>query len=71
MEHIGMTIGIMVFFMQLGFAVGPPVLGHMADAAGNYSFGLTVCGSLAFLAALTLLTVKPRFWTSPSQRPRE
>ena len=63
-----MTIGIMALFMQLGFAVGPTVLGRMA---GNYSFGLTVYGSLAFLAALTLATVKPRFWTPPSQRTQE
>ncbi len=71
MEHIGMTIGIMALFMQLGFAVGPPVLGRFADATGNYSFGLTVYGSLAILAALTLVTVKPRYWTPPSRRPRE
>ena len=66
-----MTIGIMALFIQLGFAVGPPVFGRMADTAGNYSFGLTVYGSLAILAALTLVTVKPRFWTPPSQRTQE
>jgi MFS family permease len=71
MEHIGMTIGIMALFMQLGFAVGPPVLGRMADVAGNYSFGLMVYGSLAVLAALTLVSVKPRFWTPPSRRAAE
>jgi MFS family permease len=68
MEYIGMTIGIMALFMQLGFAVGPPVLGRMADVAGNYSFGLTVFGGLAIAAALTLVTVKPRFWTPPAER---
>lgn len=66
-----MTIGIMALIMRPGFAAGPAVLGAMAEAAGNYSFGLTVYGSMAILAALTLVTVKPRFWTPPSRRPQE
>lgn len=67
MGHIGMTIGIMVLFMQLGFAVGLPAAGCMADTVGNYSFGLTVYGRPAILAALTLVIVKPGLRTPPSQ----
>jgi len=66
MQHFGLTMGIMSLFMQLGFAFGPPVLGRMADAAGNYTSGLVVYGTVALLASLTLLPVKPRFWSPPS-----
>lgn len=66
MQHFGLTVGVMSVFMQLGFAAGPPVLGHMADAAGNYTTGLVVYGLIALLAALTLLPVKPRFWKPPA-----
>lgn len=65
MQHFGLTVGVMSVFMQLGFAAGPPVLGRMADVAGNYTTGLVVYGLVALLAALTLLPVKPRFWTPP------
>jgi MFS family permease len=68
MQHFGLTMGIMSLFMQLGFAVGPPVLGRMADAAGNYTSGLVVYGTIALLASLTLLPVKPRYWTPPGER---
>jgi predicted MFS family arabinose efflux permease len=69
MQHIGLTIGIMALFMQLGFAVGPPILGRMADSTGNYTTGFLAYGSLAIVAALTLVTVKPRYWTPPNERP--
>lgn len=67
MQHFGLTMGIMSLFMQLGFAVGPPILGRMADAAGNYTTGLIVYGVIAMLASLTLLPVKPRYWTPPGK----
>ena len=67
MQHLGLTMGIMSLFMQLGFAAGPPILGRMADATGNYTMGLIVYGIIALLASLTLFSVKPRFWTPPDQ----
>jgi MFS family permease len=68
MQHFGLTVGVMSVFMQLGFAAGPPILGRMADAGGSYTTGLIVYGIIAFVAALTLLPVKPRFWTPPQDR---
>lgn len=68
MQHFGLTVGVMSVFMQLGFAAGPPILGRMADANGNYTTGLMIYGLIALLAALTLLPVKPRFWTPPKER---
>lgn len=54
--------------MQPGLAVGPPVLSRMGDTARDYSFSLLVYGSLAIVAALALIKVKPRFWTPPQRR---
>jgi MFS family permease len=66
MERIGMTMGIMAVCVNLGFAVGPPVLGWFADTFGNFTIGMIVYGCIGCLAALTLLPIKPRYWKSPS-----
>ncbi len=68
MERIGMTMGIMAVCVNLGFAVGPPVLGWFADSFGNFTIGIIVYASLAGIATLTLLPLKPRYWTSPAER---
>lgn len=68
MENIGMTMGIMEVCVNLGFAVGPPVLGWFADTFGNFTIGLVVYGLIGCVAASTLLPIKPRYWTSPAER---
>jgi MFS family permease len=72
MERIGLTMGIMAVCVNLGFAVGPPVFGLLADIYGSFSVGMLIYGIIASVATLTLLPIKPRFWTSPAERePRE
>ena len=68
MERIGMTMGIMAVCVNLGFAVGPPVFGWLADTYGSFSVGIIVYGCIASVATLTLLPIKPRFWKSPAER---
>jgi OFA family oxalate/formate antiporter-like MFS transporter len=70
-RNLGMTIGLVSVAVNLGFAVGPPVLGYFYDVNGNYTMGMTVFGLVAILGAVILLPVKPRFWTPPSQRKQE
>jgi OFA family oxalate/formate antiporter-like MFS transporter len=69
-ERIGMTIGIMSVFVNLGFAAGPPVFGWLADQYGSFGPGMVAFGTLAAGATLTLWWVKPRYWTPPSERDR-
>lgn len=68
MERIGMTMGVMAVCVNLGFAAGPPLLGWFADTYGNFTIGMIVYGCLAGVASLTLLPLKPRYWTSPAAR---
>lgn len=70
MERIGLTMGIMAVCVNLGFAVGPPLFGLLADLTGSFSAGMAVYGVVASVATLTLLPIKPRFWTSPAERKR-
>lgn len=70
MERIGLTMGILAVCVNLGFAVGPPVFGLLADIYGNFSVGMLIYGAIASVATLTLLPIKPRFWTSPAERRR-
>jgi MFS family permease len=71
MERIGLTIGIMSVAVNLGFAAGPPVFGLLADIYGNFTVGIIAFGTVAAVATLTLLPIKPRFWTSPAARRRQ
>lgn len=68
-RNLGMTIGIVSVFINLGFAAGPPLLGWFADVNGNFTLGLLLFSAAAFVSMLLLVPVKPRFWTPPGRRP--
>lgn len=61
-ERFGLTMGILTLFVNLGFAVGPPLMGRMADQSGSYESGMMLYGFVALVAALMLMPVKPRYW---------
>lgn len=67
-RNLGMTIGIVSVFVNLGFAAGPPLLGYLYDINGNYTFGFVLYSGIAILAGLFLLPLKPRYWTPPGKR---
>ena len=61
-ERFGLTMGILTLFVNLGFAVGPPLMGRMADLTGSYESGMMLYGFVALVAGLILMPVKPRYW---------
>lgn len=67
-RNLGMTIGLVAVAVNLGFAVGPPLLGILYDMNGNYTVGFIVYGFVAMLGGIMLLPIKPRFWIPPSKR---
>lgn len=67
-RNLGMTIGIVSVFVNLGFAAGPPLLGWLYDINGNYTMGFIIYSGVAILACCLLLPLKPRYWTPPSKR---
>src|SRR5690606_18300399 len=67
-RNLGMTIGVISVFINLGFAAGPPLLGYFADINGNFTLGIMVYVGLALLGTLLLVPVKPRYWIPPSKR---
>ena len=67
-RNLGMTIGIVSVFVNLGFAAGPPLLGWLYDINGNYTMGFVIYSGVAMLACGLLLPLKPRYWTPPSKR---
>ncbi|MEY4640334.1 MAG: hypothetical protein RLZZ227_328 [Pseudomonadota bacterium] len=67
-RNLGLTIGLVSVAVNLGFAVGPPVLGYLYDLNGDYTWGMIIFGGVAMLGAVMLLPIKPRFWTPPSRR---
>lgn len=72
MERIGLTIGIMSVCVNLGYAVGPPLLGLLADLnGGSFVNGMLLYGAIAAVATLTLVRVVPRHWVPPAERRRQ
>ena len=67
-RNLGMTIGIVSVFVNLGFAAGPPLLGWLYDINGNYTLGFVIYSGVAILACFLLMPLKPRYWTPPSKR---
>jgi len=67
-RNLGMTIGIVSVFVNLGFAAGPPMLGWLYDLNGNYTMGFVIYSGVAILACCLLLPLKPRYWSPPSKR---
>jgi MFS family permease len=70
-RNLGMTIGIVSVFVNLGFAAGPPILGWLYDLNGNYTMGFVIYSGVAFLACGLLLPLKPRYWTPPGKKHQE
>jgi MFS family permease len=67
-KNLGMTIGVISVFINLGFAAGPPLLGLFADINGNFTLGLIVYGIVAAVGVALLVPVKPRYWRPPAER---
>ncbi len=67
-KNIGLNIGILAVFMNLGFAAGPPVLARFADIQGTYYTGFIVYAVIALVAAAFLIPIRPRFWEPPAKK---
>ena len=67
-QYLGMTMGFMSVFINLGYAVGPALMGYMVDATGSFTPAFILYAVVAFIAGVLMFAVKPRFWTPPAQR---
>jgi MFS family permease len=67
-QYLGLTMGFMSVFINLGYAVGPVLMGYLVDTYGSFKPVFVAYAMVAFMAAILMLWVKPRFWIPPSQR---
>lgn len=67
LRNIGILLGIFTAAVNLGFAVGPPVVARLYAVTGSYAVPFAACSALAVIAALTLLPLKPKYWLSRSE----
>ncbi len=71
-QYLGMTMGFMSVFVNLGFATGPVVMGWMVDMYGSFTPSLVLYAIVSFVAAALMLPIKPKYWTPPGKRkPRD
>ncbi len=66
-RNIGLNMGIMAVFMNLGFAVGPPLLARFADVQGSLTNGFILYMAITLVAVAMLLPIRPRFWEPPER----
>ena len=67
-QYLGMTMGFMSVFINLGFAVGPPVMGLMADLLGSFAASFVVYALVSFAAVILMAPIKPNYWVPPKKR---
>ncbi len=63
-----MLIGFFTAAVNLGFALGPPVIARMHAAFGSYLVPFAVCAALAVVAATVLLALEPAWWLDQRRR---
>ncbi len=68
LANIGMLIGFFTAAVNLGFALGPPVIARMHAAFGSYLVPFAVCAALAVVAATVLLALEPAWWLDQRRR---
>lgn len=73
-RNLGLIIGIFTAFLNLGFAVGPWIMGRIFTVFGDYHFGFILFSALALVAVLMIRMVTPHAWlarkaTSPQDAP--
>jgi OFA family oxalate/formate antiporter-like MFS transporter len=67
-QNLGRTIGIFTAILQLGFALGPWLMGWMHDNSGSYTQAFILFAVLSVVAGLCLLRVTPDYWQSRVRR---
>jgi MFS family permease len=67
-ENLGLNLGLFTLVINLGYAVGPPVLAGFADRTGSYVMGFSVALVVAMVATLLLVPVRPRYFTPPRRK---
>jgi MFS family permease len=68
LSNIGILIGIYTAAVNIGFALGPPVVARLHAETGSYTVPFLLCAGLCIIAALALLPVTPAYWLESRQR---
>lgn len=68
LANLGLLIGFFTAAVNLGFALGPPVIARMHSAFGAYMVPFAICAILAVVAATVLLALEPSHWLEQRQK---
>ena len=68
LANIGILLGLYTAAVNIGFAVGPPVVARLYDATGAYTVPFVICAAIAVFAAIVLLPVRPNDWLTRRSR---
>jgi len=62
LRNIGMLLGFFTAAVNLGFALGPPVIARLYTLTGSYTIPFAACTVLAVVSAAVLLALEPAYW---------
>ena len=65
---IGVLLGLFTAAVNLGFALGPPVVARLYSITGSYVVPFAACALLAVFAAAILLALEPAYWLKQQER---
>jgi MFS family permease len=61
-QNIGLLLGLFTAFVNVGFAIGPWLMGRLFDSSGSYVSSFWIFGVIGLVAAALILAVKPEKW---------
>ena len=62
LRNIGILLGLFTAAVNLGFALGPPVVARLYAITDSYVVPFAACALLAVFAAVVLLALEPAYW---------
>lgn len=61
-KNMGLILGLLTGFVNLGFATGPVLMAYISDTTGSYALAHIIFGAVSFSAAVIILMIKPEVW---------
>jgi MFS family permease len=66
-QNIGLLLGLFTAFVNLGFAIGPWLMGRLFDVSGSYVSSFWIFGAISIFATILVLSVKPEQWLAAKE----
>ena len=60
LSSLGVILGIVIFVITIGEAIGPVMAGHIFDITGSYQLGFLIFAAVSIVAIILTTALKPK-----------